>query len=69
MATPEARRMSPKELYDRMTQGESVIILDVRTEDGLKVHPYKIPGTRWMPLASVVEQAQTLPHSSTIVAY
>jgi hypothetical protein len=69
MATQEAPRMSPEELHTRLTTGEAVTILDVRTADGLSVNPYKIPGARWMPLASVVEQTQTLPRQSTIVAY
>ena len=69
MATPDAPRMSPEELHSRITKKEAVIILDVRTEDALNMHPYKIPGARWMPLASVVEQAQQLPRDRTVVAY
>jgi hypothetical protein len=45
------------------------MILDVRTEDALNVHPYKIAGAHWVPLASVVEQAHMLPRHSTIVTY
>lgn len=44
MATQNALRISPEELYTRMAKGESITILDVRTEDGLSVHPSKIPG-------------------------
>lgn len=69
MATPDAPRISAEELYRRITKQESVIILDVRTEDALNLHPYKIPGARWMPLASVVEQARDLLRQSTVVAY
>ena len=69
MATQDALRMSPEELYTRMTKGEPITILDVRTEDGLSVRPSKIPGAHWMPLASVVEQSRTLPRRNTIVAY
>jgi hypothetical protein len=46
-----------------------VVVLDVRTTDGLSVHPDQIPGTRWLPLAAVVQQADTLPRQSTIVTY
>jgi rhodanese-related sulfurtransferase len=62
-------RMSPEELYTRMAQGEAVVVLDVRTTDGLSVHPDQIPGTRWLPLAEVVQQANTLPRQRTIVTY
>ncbi len=69
MATPEAPRLSPEELYSRVTKKEALIILDVRTEDALNLHPDKIRGARWMPLSSVVEQARQLPRHSTVVAY
>lgn len=69
MATQDALRMSPQELHDRLARGEDIIILDVRTEDALSVHPHQIPGARWLPLASVVEQASTLPRQATIVSY
>jgi len=69
MATPDALRMSPEELHARLARGEAVVVVDVRTGDALSVHPYQIPGSRWLPLASVVEQAHTLPRQSTIVCY
>ena len=69
MATQDALRMSPQELHDRVARGENVIILDVRTEDALSVHPHQIPDARWLPLASVVEQAPSLPRQATIVSY
>ena len=70
MATQDALRMGPEELHARLARGEAVVVVvDVRTEDALSVHPYQIPGARWLPLASVVEQAHTLPRQSTIVCY
>ena len=69
MATQEALRMSPQELHDRLSRGDNIVILDVRTEDAASVHPYQIPGARLLPLASVVEQASTLPRQATIVCY
>ena len=69
MATQEALRMSPQELHDRLSRGDHIVILDVRTKDAASVHPYQIPGARLLPLASVVEQAATLPHQATIVSY
>ena len=69
MDMQDVPRMSPEELYTRMAQGEAVVVLDVRTMDGLSVHPDQIPGTRWLPLAEVVQQADTLPRQKTIVTY
>jgi len=43
--------------------------MDVRTADGRSVHPDQIPSTRWLPLAEVVQQANTLPQHRTIVTY
>jgi rhodanese-related sulfurtransferase len=69
MDMQDVPRMSPEELYTRMMQGEGVVVLDVRTADGLSVHPYQIPSTRWLPLAEVVQQADTLSRQRTIVTY
>jgi len=69
MDMQDAPRMSPEELYTRMAQGEGVVVFDVRTADGLSVHPYQIPSTRWLPLAEVVQQADMLPRHCTIVTY
>jgi rhodanese-related sulfurtransferase len=69
MTMPDALRLSAEEVHARIVQGKPVIIVDVRTEDALSVHPYQIPGSRWLPLAAVVEQVHTLPRQSTIVCY
>jgi rhodanese-related sulfurtransferase len=69
MATQDAVRMSPQELHDRVSRGENIIILDVRTADAISVHPHQIPGARRLPLASVVEQTSTLPRQALIVSY
>ena len=69
MATQDVPRISPQDLYSRLTQGETVVVLDVRTEDALRVHPDTIPGARWLPLADVVQQAASLPRHGLIVAY
>ena len=69
MDMQDVPRMSPEELYTRMAQGEAVVVLDVRTTYGRSVHPDQIPGTRWLPLAEVVQQADTLPRQRTIVTY
>jgi rhodanese-related sulfurtransferase len=69
MEMQDVPRMNPEELYTRMAQGEAVVVLDVRTADGLSVQPDQIPGTRWLPLAEVVQQADTLPRQRTIVTY
>jgi rhodanese-related sulfurtransferase len=61
--------MSPQELHARLARGENIVVLDVRTADAISIHPRQIPGARWLPLASVVEQASTLPRQATIVSY
>ena len=69
METQYAPRISAEQLQSRMGQGERVVVVDVRTEDALNVHPYQIPETRWLPLAAVVEQVDTLPRQGAIVTY
>lgn len=69
MATHDALRMSPQELHERMARGEHVVLLDVRTKDAISVYPQQIPGSHWLPLALVVEQAASLPRQATIVTY
>ena len=71
---PDDKELIPGEIFRqaRVALEEAaaiVMVVDVRTEDALSVHPYQIPGARWTPLASVVEQAHTLPRHSTIVCY
>jgi len=41
MDMQDVPRMSPEELYTRMAQGEGVVVLDVRTADGLSARPYQ----------------------------
>lgn len=65
----EARRISPHALSQRIAQGEAVVAVDVRTADARLLHPVQIPNSRWLPLAEVVEQADTLPHESLIATY
>jgi len=62
-------RWSPAELRSRRAQGDAILILDVRSPDARIVHPYEIPGSRWLPLSEVVDQAVTLPRDVAIVAY
>ena len=70
METQHVPRISAEQLQNWMGQGERVVVaVDVRTEDALNVHPYQIPETRWLPLAAVVQQADTLPRQGTIVTY
>ena len=69
MPTRGARRLDPEELHTRRADGGEVVVLDVRTADARVVHPYQVPGARWMPLADVVERAPSLPRDATIVTY
>lgn len=69
MATQDAPRMTAGELHARLQSGEAILVLDVRTEDALRLHPYQIPGARWLPLPLITQQAHTLPRGWTIVTY
>lgn len=69
MASPDVPRMSPKQLYTLMSEGEPVIALDVRSAAAIRYQPDQVPGSRWLPLAEVVEQAASLPRNVTIATY
>ena len=69
MASQDVPRITAEQLYARMAQGEEVIALDVRTAAAVGFQPDQIPGSRWMPLAEVVERADTLPRNATIATY
>jgi rhodanese-related sulfurtransferase len=69
MTMREVVRWSPEELRRQRARGDDVLVLDVRTRDARVVLPYEIPGARWLPLAQVVQQAETLPREATIVTY
>ncbi len=69
MSAKRITRWAAEELRSRRAQGEAILALDVRTPDARVVHPYEIPGSRWLPLSEVVEQAATLPRDAAIVAY
>ena len=69
MATQDAPRILPQELHARLSRGEHVTIIDVRTEDARALHPYQIPEALWLPLAKVVESATALPRQGTLVTY
>jgi len=69
MARGTIVRLQPEELRRERAARDDLIVLDVRTADARIVHPYEIPGARWMPLAAVVQEADTLPHDAPIVTY
>ncbi len=69
MAAKRVTRWAPEELRSRRARGETILTLDVRTPDARVVHPYEIPGSRWLPLAEVVQHSAALPRDAAIVAY
>ena len=69
MQAKKITRLVAEELRSRRSQGESILTLDVRSPDARVVHPYEIPGSRWLPLSEVVEQAAALPRGDAIVVY
>jgi rhodanese-related sulfurtransferase len=69
MGAKRVTRWAADELRSRRAQGEVILPLDVRTADARVVHPYEIPGSRWLPLSEVVAQTAALPRDAVIVAY
>ena len=69
MRAKRVTRWLAEEIRSRRARGEAVLPLDVRTPDARVVHPYEIPGSRWMPLTEVVQHSTSLPRETTIVAY
>ncbi len=69
MAAKRVTRWAPEEVRSRRARGEAILTLDVRTSDARVVHPYEIPGSRWLPLAEVVQHSTALPRDAAIVAY
>ncbi|MBW2542962.1 MAG: rhodanese-like domain-containing protein [Deltaproteobacteria bacterium] len=69
MAIKRVTRLAAEELRLRRSRGEAILTLDVRSPDARVVHPYEIPGSRWLPLSEVVEQTDALPRGNAIVVY
>jgi len=62
-------RWQPERLEKECADRDDVVVVDVRTADSRALHPYEIPGARWMPLPAVVDQAGSLPRDAPIVTY
>lgn len=69
MSEPGAPRITPQELRDLHRSGADVVVVDVRTTDARVVHPERIPGARWIPLADITHSAPALPRNAIIAAY
>ncbi len=69
MGAKRVTRWGAEEVRTRRAGGEAILTLDVRTPDARLVHPYEIPGSRWLPLSEVVQHSAALPRDTTIVAY
>ena len=69
MGTERVTRWLAEEIRSRRARGEAILTLDVRTPDARVVHPYEIPGSRWLPLSEVVLHSTALPRDTPIVAY
>ncbi len=69
MELREVPRMSPEELHSRIARKQDLVVLDVRTEDALSADPYQIPGSRWLPLAELAQQANMIPRHATVAIY
>ena len=69
MAFQNLSRLKADEVRARTASGENVLTIDVRTDSARLAQPLEIPGSRWLPLADVVQYAIQLPRDATIVTY
>ena len=65
----DIQRIGPQALHARMTDGEAVVPIDVRTTDARLFLPVQLPNTRWLPIAEIVQQAHTLPREILLALY
>jgi len=69
LAFQNLSRLKAEEVRARTARGENLLTIDVRTDSARVAQPCEIPGSRWLPLADVVQYATHLPRDVTIVTY
>jgi membrane protein DedA with SNARE-associated domain len=62
-------RISPKELMEKLTAGEDVLIVDLRQPLDVEAFPQMIPGALRMALEEVEERHGEIPRDREIVLY
>ena len=62
-------RISPKELMERLTAGEQVVIVDLRHPLDVEAVPYRIPGALHMSVEELEKRHEEIPRDREIVLY
>lgn len=62
-------RIPPKELMERLSNGDKVMIVDLRQALDVETLPYVIPGALRMALEEVEHRHQEIPRDRDIVLY
>ncbi len=62
-------RISPKELMERLTAGDEVMIVDLRHPLDVEAVPYMIPGALRMTVEELENRHQEIPRDREIVLY
>jgi membrane protein DedA with SNARE-associated domain len=62
-------RISPKELLEKLTAGEDVLIVDLRQPLDVEAFPQMIPGALRMALEEVEERHREIPRDRDVILY
>ena len=62
-------RISPKELLERLTAGDEVMIVDLRQPLDVEALPYMVPGAIRMAMEELEKRHQEIPRDRDIVLY
>lgn len=62
-------RITPKELMERLTAGDEVMIVDLRQPLDVEALPYMIPGALRMAMEELEKRHQEIPRDRDIVLY
>jgi membrane protein DedA with SNARE-associated domain len=62
-------RISPKELMEKLTAGDEVLIVDLRQPLDVEAFPQMIPGALRMAMEEIEERHQEIPRDRDIVLY
>ena len=62
-------RITPKELMERLTAGDEVMIVDLRQPLDIGVLPYRIPGALRMAMEELEKRHEEIPRDRDIILY
>lgn len=62
-------RITPKELMEKLTAGDEVMIVDLRQRLDMEALPYKIPGALHMDMEEIEHRHHEIPRDRDIILY